>query len=596
MKGDIKAVRQVLRLILKGQQRGMTSLYLTLAMLVVTTLSIAVGIKLLVDAVQEQSVRTGVVGGLVAGVSLAASLANLPSSNLGLSALFDRMGARIDQHLLSSVARVRDLRLHEDPSQRDRLLQLTTQDRWAFMQALVVVVAVPVLLLMMIGVGVLLASRSPVLLLLPVLVLPPMVLSLRADMAWRKVEDASQEQWRLAQRLFELGTRADSAKEVRLFGLQQQLLAQHREILDGVQARLRRAQVRGLVQRTAGWFVFTAGYIGAVLLVVHQATQAEATPGDVVLLISLGMPIVMVTGGFGAMLGGLSRLVAAARRLASLTDAVDASDAAVPVEPAALPSRLTDGISLSGVTFSYPGGDSPVLEDVTVYLPAGSVVALVGDNGAGKTTLVKLLARMYEPTAGSILVDGHDLRDVGIDPWRERLSASFQEFCQLEVVASESVGSGDLGHLGDLDVIETAAHRAGARQVIDELPQEWQTQLGRDWTGGVDLSKGQWQKVSLARGLVRHAPLLALLDEPTSALDPIAEHALFEQLVASAEQAGAAGTITLLVSHRFSTVRTADLILVLDKSRLVEVGTHTELIGKGGLYAELYELQAAHYR
>jgi ATP-binding cassette subfamily B protein len=235
---------------------------------------------------------------------------------------------------------------------------------------------------------------------------------------------------------------------------------------------------------------------------------------------------------------------------------------------------------------------------VSVLLPAGAVVAIVGENGAGKTTLVKLLAKMYEPSSGSILVDETPLARLPAAAWRSRLAGAFQDFFRFEFRAGQTVGLGDVPRLHDEPAVLAAVGRAGAGDVIAHLTTGLDTQLGPTWPEGVDVSFGQWQKLALARGFMREQPLLLILDEPTAALDAETEHALFERYASVAHETGvhANGRITILVSHRFSTVRMADLIVVLDGARLVEVGTHEELMGRHGQYAELYGIQAAAYR
>jgi ATP-binding cassette subfamily B protein len=266
------------------------------------------------------------------------------------------------------------------------------------------------------------------------------------------------------------------------------------------------------------------------------------------------------------------------------------------------------GICFEHVSFAYPGTDRLVLDDVNFELPAGAVIAIVGENGAGKTTLVKLLAKLYEPTAGRILIDGTELARMSADAWRTRLAGAFQDFFRFELRARQTVGVGDLPRLDDAPAVAMAVERAGAGDVVDGLAAGLETQLGPTWPEGVDVSFGQWQKFALARGFMRDRPLVLVLDEPTAALDAETEHALFERYAAAASGSrvngaaadGAAfpdhGRITILVSHRFSTVRMADLIVVLDGARVVEVGTHDELMARGGPYAELYGIQAAAYR
>jgi ATP-binding cassette subfamily B protein len=230
------------------------------------------------------------------------------------------------------------------------------------------------------------------------------------------------------------------------------------------------------------------------------------------------------------------------------------------------------------------------------------VVAIVGENGAGKTTLVKLLCRLYPPTSGRILVDGVELARMPADAWRSRMAGAFQDFFRFEFRARHTVGVGDVPRLDDGPAVLAAVSRAGADDVVARLEAGLETQLGPTWPEGVEVSFGQWQKLALARGFMRDRPLILVLDEPTAALDAETEHALFERYAAAARgtsngaAGGADGRITILVSHRFSTVRMAELIVVLDGSRVVEVGAHEELVARGGPYAELYGIQAAAYR
>jgi ATP-binding cassette, subfamily B, bacterial len=280
------------------------------------------------------------------------------------------------------------------------------------------------------------------------------------------------------------------------------------------------------------------------------------------------------------------------RRLAWLEDY---AAALVASADQAAPASLAEGIRLEHVCFAYPGTDRLVLDDVCLDLPPGSVVAIVGENGAGKTTLVKLLCKLYEPTSGRILVDGVPLARMSADEWRSRLAGAFQDFFRFEFRARHSVGVGDVPRLDDEEAVAAAVDRAGAGDVVAGLGDGLETQLGPTWPGGVEVSFGQWQKLALARGFMRERPLLLVLDEPTAALDGETEHALFERYAAAAGRTPE-GRITILVSHRFSTVRMADLIVVLDGARVLEVGSHERLMAGNGHYAELYSIQAAAYR
>jgi ATP-binding cassette subfamily B protein len=247
-----------------------------------------------------------------------------------------------------------------------------------------------------------------------------------------------------------------------------------------------------------------------------------------------------------------------------------------------------------GVSKHY--GGVRALKEVTFTAYRGKVNVLVGENGAGKSTLVKLLCRFYDPSTGRITVDGVELAAIDPDRWRRRIAAGFQDFLRFELLARESVGVGDLPLVEDASAVESAVERAAARDVVRDLPDGLDTPIGQSQAAPLELSGGQWQKLALARAMMRERPLLLVLDEPTSALDAHAEHELFERYAESARAvARATGGIAIFVSHRFSTVRMADLIVVLDEGRIAERGSHDELVARGGIYAELFALQAAAY-
>lgn len=389
------------------------------------------------------------------------------------------------------------------------------------------------------------------------------------------------------QQLVALATSAPAGKELRLFGLDGELLRRHREAGDWVAAVRNGAGVRAAALQGAGRLTFAVGYVAAAGLVLREALDGRATPGDVVLAVTLASSINTRVAMAADEFGFLGKAIAIGRHLLWLRDR--ATPGAPRTSP--VPHAIGRGIRVDRVTFAYPGATGPALHDVSLDLPAGSVVALVGENGSGKTTLVKLLTGMYEPSEGTISVDGVDLSTIEPDTWRRRTSAAFQDFCRFELLVRESIGVGDVDRVDDPVAVVAAVDRAGAGDVVSGLPRGLDAQLGRAW-GGAELSGGQWQKVALARGLMRPAPMLTVFDEPTAALDPLSEHALFERFAASAREPERCQSITLLVSHRFSTVRMADRIVVLDGGRVKETGSHAELVAQGGLYAELYSLQA----
>jgi ATP-binding cassette subfamily B protein len=449
----------------------------------------------------------------------------------------------------------------------------------------------PIVMAQLVVTAVLLGRLHPLLLLAPAVALPATWLSRRAEGITRAAESRTAEGRRLGQHLFELVTSASAGKELRVYGLREEMLARHREAYTRVHQGMESGLLRSTAATAGSWLLFAAAYVGALVLVLHQVTVGAASTGDLALALGLAAAVVGGTGQLAALTGSALRVHTAAGHYRWLRHraTTDGGTRRLP------PARLEDGITLSGVSFAYDGR-RPVLDDVTLRLPAGAVVALVGENGAGKTTLVTLLSGMYAPTTGRILVDGMDLADLDLNAYRARLTACFQDFVRFELPVRESVGVGDLARIEDSAAVDVALAAAGSG-FVDRLPQGADTPLGTSWEGGVDLSGGQWQKLAMARAMMRTSPLLAVLDEPASALDPQTEHALFEQVADDARRGGRAdGRVTLLVSHRFSTVRMADLIVVLGEGRVLEQGSHTELIEKEGLYAELYRLQSRAYR
>jgi ATP-binding cassette subfamily B protein len=505
----------------------------------------------------------------------------------------DKVTIALESHVARLQASVATIAHQERPEYLDRLAVL--RDQVFVLDHMYLSVFTTCGWILRLGVTIaLLMSIHPALALLGLFALPTVFTSSWRPGVERTVEEGVAEPNRLAKHLFMVATTAPPGKEVRVTGLGDRLVTQRREAWERWYQPVSVVRWRTAVWHTFAWGIFGAAYVGAVVFV---AAGLDAPPGDVLLVLAAGSRLSAYIGatvgeiGFlrGIWLDGSRRLVWLEDYAASLVAAAD--------QPA--PDRLTEGISVEHVSFAYPGTDRLVLDDVSVDLPAGTVVALVGENGAGKTTLVKLLCKLYEPTAGRILVDGQPLATMVADEWRSRLAGAFQDFFRFELPARHSVGVGDLPRMDDRSAVSTAVERAGADDVVERLAAGLDTQLGPTWPDGVEVSFGQWQKLALARGFMRDVPLVLVLDEPTAALDAETEHALFERYASAARGNGGddgTGRITILVSHRFSTVRMADLIVVLDGARVVEVGTHDELIERGGHYAELYGIQATAYR
>ena len=509
----------------------------------------------------------------------------------------DKVTIALESHVARLLAEVATIAHQERPEYLDRLSVLRNQVFVLDHMYMSVFSTCGWILRLGVAVG-LLVSVHPALVLLAAFALPTVVTS-----AWRPgVERTAEERvaatGRLARHLFVTATTAPPGKEVRVTRIGPRLVRERREAWERWYGPVAAARWRSAVWQALAWTIFGAGYVGAIVFV---SSGLRAPAGDVLLVLAAGSRLSAYVGATVGEIGFLRGIwLDGSRRLAWLEDYVASLVAPADVSP---PPRLREGIRLESVSFAYPGTDRLVLDSVDLDLPAGSVVALVGENGAGKTTLVKLLCKLYEPTRGRILVDGAPLFRMRADAWRSRLAGAFQDFFRFELPARHSVGVGDVLRRDDDRAVAAAVERAGADDVVALLPRGLATQLGPTWPEGVDVSFGQWQKLALARGFMRDEPLLLVLDEPTAALDAETEHALFERYAAAARGAarasgngGGAGGVTILVSHRFSTVRMADIIVVLDGARVAQVGSHEELLARGGPYAELYSIQAAAYR
>jgi len=567
-------------------------------------LSVAFGLTLLAAlpdaliALWLKFLADGVLGGRATLVTVAAvGLAVSAAATWFLRVISDRTQRRfrdqvtiaLESHVAELQATVATVTHHERPEYLDRLAVLRNQvfvlDHM-YMSLFstggwILRLAVTIVLLM---------SVHPALVLMVVFALPTVLTSGWRPAVERAIEERGAPAQRLARHLFDTATTAPAGKEIRVLGLGDELVRRRRAAWERWYQPLGNARWASALWHTLAWGIFGAGYVAAV---VFAAWGIGASAGAVLLVLAAGSRLSAYIGATVGEIGFLRGIwLDGSKRMAWLEDY---AGAVAPPGGATPPARLDDGIRLEGVWFVYPGTERPVLEDVSLHLPAGAVVALVGENGAGKSTLVKLLCGLYAPSAGRILLDGQNLADIDAPAWRARLAGAFQDFFRFELKAGQTVGLGELERMEDDGAIRTAVDRAGARDVVEQLVRGLETQLGPGWPDGVDVSFGQWQKLALARGFMRESPLLLVLDEPTAALDAETEHALFERYAGVARRSHDNGRITLLVSHRFSTVRMADLIVVLDGARVAEVGSHAELMARNGQYAELYRIQADAY-
>lgn len=385
-----------------------------------------------------------------------------------------------------------------------------------------------------------------------------------------------------------IGASDTTAKEIKIFGLAEFITQRFKALsFDYYSAN------RVLSIRRASWGALFAtlsalAYYGAYVYIIWQTIGAMITVGTLTFLAGAFKAIQSSLQGF------LSRFASITNEALYLQDLYDflalqpaifSSATAIP-----FPEKVQQGWEFRNVTFRYPNAEKDALTDLSFFLPAGQKLALVGENGAGKTTLIKLLTRLYEPTSGSILLDGIDLREYDLSSLRDRVGVIFQDFFRYQLTVAENIAVGRIHEKDNYQLIQESATKSLASEVIDELPKGYQQLLGKRFSEGLELSGGQWQKIALARAYMRDAQLL-VLDEPTSALDARAEYEVFQRFSDLIQDKTA-----VLISHRFSTVRMADIILFIEQGRLLEMGSHTDLLAVGGRYSELFHLQAQGYQ
>ena len=552
-----------------------------------------VWLKLVTDGVIGREPRPLIIG--ACGLAIAPALL-MAGGGFGIRmrlTLVERTTFAFEKRFAEVSATVSTLAHHENPEYRDRL-ELLRENRYVLGSTTHALIFTFIFVLNATATMFVVASVHPLLLLLVLFGIPTAIVSAISQRWSRRAEEETAPFLRLSRHLYELGANPDASKELRVFRLEKELHRRHADAWMHAHNVSMRVRWRTSLLGTVAFVVFAVGFVGAIVFVALRAVEGLATPGDVVMSITVAGQVNQVVSMGAQQIAWAAESMRYAGRFRWLLDHVDRERQDAPT--GAAPTRFDDGVTFDDVTFAYPGTETPVLSDVSLHLPAGSVVALVGENGAGKTTLVKLLSRFYAPTTGRILVDDTDLATIGVDEWREAMAAGFQDFAKLEFLVRESVGVGDLDHIDDEPVVVGALDRSGGSAVLDTLESGLTTQLGRTWTDGAELSTGQWQKLALGRALMRDRPLLTVFDEPTASLDAETEHLLFERYAEEARARRDDGAITVLVSHRFSTVRSADLIVVIHDGRIDDHGTHDELMARNGLYAELYSIQAKGYR
>jgi ATP-binding cassette, subfamily B, bacterial len=507
--------------------------------------------------------------------------------NITQQLLQNSVAMRIQLMVMEKAASL-DLSFYEDPASYDLLRRAQTDSinrpvlmistAFGLVQTLLTFITMIALLIVVSPLLALLALVSPI---------PAFIADTRYG--WRGYNIA---RWgsRLLRRmnyLVSLVTTDSYAKEVKLFGLGGYFIERYRLIANTFYASQRAQVARRYMTGFAWGNLSTVATSLTYLYVALQAIAGRLSLGDLSLYTAAAQS---VQGSIQGILGGFSGMYEHNLYLNNLFELMETKPSMpIAAAPVKVPQPMLGEIRFENVTFAYPGAEKPALTDLSFTVKAGETLAVVGRNGAGKTTLFKLICRLYDPNEGRILIDGIDIRDFEPKDVRSQVGAMFQDYVTYQATASENIGLGNVSDIGDRDAIESAGRQAGADELIGGLPQGYDTALGKWFDSGVNLSGGEWQKVALARAFMRDAKIL-LLDEPTSALDAQAEYDLFERLRTLTK-----GRTAVYISHRFSTVRRADRIVFLEHGRLVEEGTHAELMRLNGRYARLFRMQASAY-
>jgi len=385
-----------------------------------------------------------------------------------------------------------------------------------------------------------------------------------------------------------LGASDETAKEVKIFNLSGFIINRFRELSDRFYGDNKRLAIKRTVWGTLFAMLGSSGYYGAYVFMIVQAVRGRISIGDLTFLAGSFRQLRTLLEGI------LIRFTSVSQGAVYLQDFFEFFEIQPKIvlsrHPLPFPKPIRHGFTFENVGFKYFNSERWANRHLSFTLSAGEKIALVGENGAGKTTLVKLLARLYDPTEGRILLDGVDLRQYDLDELRVHIGVIFQDYIRYQMSVTQNIAVGNIDEMGNTELIKTSSVQSLAHPLIERLPNQYEQMLGRRFNNGIELSGGEWQKIALARAYMKDAQLL-ILDEPTAALDARAEYEVFQRFAELTK-----GKSAVLISHRFSTVRMADKILVLDKGELVETGSHQELLEQEGRYAELFKLQAMGYR
>jgi ATP-binding cassette, subfamily B, bacterial len=593
LRESLTHTRMTLRLVWRSSRSMTVALAILTLVGALVPLGVAYAGKRIVDAVVARS-RDATLRWVLVELALVAALAGVQR---GLGLLRNLLGARLGVDINVSIlekALALDLSHFEDPDFYDKLTRARREassrpialitESFGLLQGIITLLGYAALLMRFSAWSVLALFVATV---------PATVAEMRFSKLVFKIRNwRSPESRRLLYLEYVLAN-DEHAKEVKLFGLGPLLLERYRKLSEDFYEQDRRLYVRRAKWTHALSLVGTAAFYAAYAAMALLAAAGQLTLGDMTLYV---LAFRQGQQAFQSALAAIGSMYEHNLYMSNLWDYLRvAGDAARPAFGASAsvqqPVVAGSGIFFENVGFRYPGKEAWALRHIHLAIPPGESLALVGENGAGKTTLVKLLTRLYEPTEGRILLDGRDLKEWDVDALRGRFGVLFQDYNQYQLRLRENVGLGSVEHMNEEPRIERAVERGGATEIVRALDGGLDAPLGRWFQGGTELSGGQWQKIALARAFMREEADILVLDEPTASLDAEAEHAVFERFRALAK-----GRTTIVISHRFPTVRMARTIVVLDRGLVVERGSHDELLIRSGKYARMFELQAAGYR
>jgi ABC-type multidrug transport system fused ATPase/permease subunit len=590
------AILEIARQSLKADRRtSLIALGLTL-LGNLTRVAAALAIGYIVTSAIQGRLRMVLIGSAALGcVLLFNSASGYVTFNLRVR-LVERTGLSLDSQIMRMHTDLADVGRLESPYFQDQVQRLRHER--ITLSNMVSTLLVFIGAVAQVGsVAGILGLISPYLLILPVFTVPTIIADSRAARVRMRAWDSGMESLRLSDHMMDAGSAPPTIEEIIAGNLGDEITRRHGEAYVEGMRRVDKVRRQSACLNIISWLPFGLAFAGAVLYASLGAARHELPPGYVVVVVVIGSQASRVIGELGTALDFLTDGIDMMRRFQWLANYSRTGGAAASAGTREVPPVLSSGLSVRGLSFSYPGNERAALTGISFHAPPGTCVAIVGDNGAGKSTLVKILAGLYTGWEGTIEIDGTDLRSYPADQWQSRLSAAFEDYVKFQLRAQEAIGVGYLPCKDDVSLVRESLRRAGAADLESELPAGLETLLGGTLESGHEPSQGQWQRIGLARGMMRARPLLLLLDEPTASLDPHAEHDFCRSIALWSKEAGVkSGCITLFVSHRFRLAHIADLIIVLGNGSVEEAGSHDDLMALGGRYREMYLTQAAAFR